>query len=71
MGKRLDSIGGAVGSTLGCLWYAGLSIVMLGGWLTHIVVCFQRHYYGFLIAGAIFFPIAVIHGIGIWFGWWH
>ncbi len=26
--------------------------------------------WGFLIAGAIFFPVAVVHGWGIWLGIW-
>jgi hypothetical protein len=37
-------------------------------WLTHVVVCLGAAKWGFLIAGAILFPIAVIHGTGIWFG---
>jgi hypothetical protein len=65
-----EKVKNATATTLGCIWYLGLSLLMLVAWLTHIFVCFQRHYYGFLIAGAIVFPIAVIHGIGLWFGWW-
>lgn len=41
------------------------------GWLTHIVFCLQHGRWGFLIAGAIAFPIGVIHGWGLWFGWFH
>ena len=37
-------------------------------WITHIVVCLKTASWGFLIAGAIVFPIAWIHGTGIWFG---
>ena len=37
-------------------------------WITHVVVCLGAGKWGFLIAGAILFPIAVIHGTGIWFG---
>lgn len=44
--------------------------VLISSWLTHIVVCLQEELWGFLIAGAIVFPIAVIHGIGIWIGAW-
>lgn len=40
-------------------------------WLTHIVACFQNDEWGYLLVGALFFPIAVIHGIGIWFGFWN
>lgn len=37
-------------------------------WITHILVCLDTERWGFLIAGALFFPIAIIHGTGIWFG---
>lgn len=40
------------------------------GWLTHLYVCFTGSLWGFLIAGAIFFPIGIIHGWGIWLGVW-
>jgi len=41
---------------------------LIGSWLTHIVVCLKMASWGFLIAGAIVFPIAWIHGTGIWLG---
>lgn len=50
---------------------ATISIVLLTGsaaWLTHVVTCLIEGRWGFLIAGAIAFPIAVVHGIMIWFG---
>ncbi len=51
-----------------------LSIAILGwvaaSWLTHIIVCLKTGSWGFLIAGAIMFPVAVIHGTGAWFGAW-
>ncbi|WP_170941531.1 hypothetical protein [Bordetella genomosp. 7] len=37
-------------------------------WLTHVVVCLKTASWGFLVAGSIFFPVAVIHGTGLWFG---
>jgi len=43
---------------------------MLASWGTHIVTCFREDAWGFLIGGAIFVPIAWIHGTGVWFGWW-
>lgn len=49
-----------------------LSILTLfaffAAWVTHVIVCLKAASWGFLIAGAIFFPIAIIHGFGIWFG---
>jgi hypothetical protein len=39
-------------------------------WLTHVIVCIKTSAWGFLIAGAIFAPVGVIHGIGVWIGAW-
>jgi hypothetical protein len=47
-----------------------VGLVCFAGWLTHLVVCFSEDKWGFLIAGAIFFPVGIIHGIGRWFGFW-
>lgn len=41
---------------------------MVAAWLTHVIVCLSTAAWGFLIAGAIMFPIAIVHGVGIWFG---
>lgn len=57
----------------------GLSLVATGlittllsfaGWVTHIVVCIQNEQWVLLIAGALAFPIGIVHGIGAWFGAW-
>ena len=48
----------------------GLFAWLLVAWLTHIVVCLASSAWGFLIAGAIFFPVAWIHGTGVWLGAW-
>jgi hypothetical protein len=58
-----DSIGTIIGISIGLL--------SIAGWFQHLYTCFNEHLYGFLIAGAIFFPVAVIHGWGIWLGVWH
>lgn len=39
-------------------------------WVTHLYRCFTEEQWGFLIGGALVFPIAVVHGLGIWFGIW-
>ena len=49
-------------------WLIGISCI--AAWFTHLFVCFTTAKWGFLIAGAIFFPVAIIHGFGIWFGIW-
>ena len=45
-------------------------LILFSAWVTHVIVCIQTASYGFLIAGALAFPIAIVHGIGIWFGVW-
>lgn len=45
-----------------------LIFACVGGWVTHVITCIRDESWLFLIAGAICFPIGVIHGIGIWFG---
>jgi hypothetical protein len=55
-------------------YFAAAYIVALlsatAAWVTHIVVCIKAASYLFLIAGAVLPPIGVIHGYGVWFGWW-
>lgn len=43
-------------------------MVFCAAWFTHVFTCLSDQAWGFLIAGAIVFPIAIVHGIGIWFG---
>jgi hypothetical protein len=40
---------------------------LFAAWLTHIFTCFSQGLWGFLIAGAIMFPIGIFHGIYLWF----
>jgi len=47
-----------------------ISLTMLAALATHIIVCLKTAAWGFLIAGALFFPIGIIHGFGIWAGAW-
>ena len=46
------------------------ALVMIAAWFQHLYRCFTEEAWGFLIAGAIFFPIAMVHGLGIWIGLW-
>ena len=62
MGRLLDGLGG-----LFMFFLIGASTA---AWFTHLFVCFSDDRWGFLIAGAIIFPIAIVHGVGIWFGAW-
>jgi hypothetical protein len=52
-------------------WFGFLMMVwILGAWITHVVTCLNDGSWGFLIAGAIFFPVAWVHGTGVWIGVW-
>lgn len=39
-------------------------------WMTSIVFCATNGLRPLLIAGAMFFPVGIVHGIGVWFGGW-
>ncbi len=39
-------------------------------WLTSIVFCAANGARPLLIAAAAFFPVGIVHGVGIWFGGW-
>lgn len=49
-------------------WIIGLG--MLAAWFTHVITCLASGAWGFLIAGALFFPVGIVHGVGIWLGVW-
>jgi hypothetical protein len=49
---------------------AGFGLVGFAAWLTHVIVCIKASSWVFLLAGAIFAPIGVVHGVGVWFGAW-
>ena len=51
----------------GALLLVSLLVVMVVAWFTHIITCFSTAAWGFLIAGAIFFPVGIFHGIYLWF----
>ena len=43
-------------------------LLVIAGWLTHIIVTIQASQWLLLLAGAILFPIGIIHGWGLWVG---
>jgi hypothetical protein len=45
-------------------------LLIYAAWLTSIVFCAANDRYPLLIASAVFFPVGVVHGIGVWFGGW-
>lgn len=59
-------------TSMGAVEWAWLAtfFISVAAWLTHVIVCLATGAWGFLLVGAFFFPIAIVHGIGIWFGAW-
>ena len=59
--------------TIDCKVLTTLVLVGLFGysaWLTSIVFCAANGLRPLLVAAAAFFPVGVVHGVGIWFGGW-
>lgn len=54
----------------GCLTIIAIALIPFAAWVTHVINTIENEQWVFLLAGAIFAPIGVIHGIGIWFGVW-
>ncbi len=57
-------------SAVGLLWGLTCVVWFVAEWVTHVVACLKAGSWGFLIAGAIMFPVAVVHGTGVWLGAW-
>ena len=45
-------------------------LLIYSAWLTSIVFCSANDERPLLIAAATFFPIGVVHGVGVWLGAW-
>lgn len=63
MNEKGDGVAEAIIGLAFICWF-------VASWITHVVVCIKAGSWGFLIAGAIMAPIAVIHGTGCWLGAW-
>lgn len=70
VGKRWKLLLGKGETTVGIIFVLLVILWSTAAWLTHVVVCIKTATWGFLIAGAIFGPVAVVHGTGCWFGLW-
>lgn len=58
------------GDLIGGLIVIVVMLLCIIGWCVHIFTCFTAGLWGFLIAGALFVPIGVIHGLGVMVGIW-
>ena len=56
-----------MGDIIGSIFYFVFMMTIIAAWFTHIFFCFAAGLWGFLVAGAIMFPIAIVHGFWVWF----
>jgi hypothetical protein len=49
------------------LLYIALIVIGISSWLTHVIYCFQENEFLMLIAGAVFVPLGMLHGVFLWF----
>lgn len=68
--KAVGDTASTIGAIAAFISVCAIIVSPFAAWLTHIVVCLQTGNWGFLIAGALFFPIGLVHGVGHWFGAW-
>ena len=60
---------GAMDWPTALLWLV-LGLTGYAAWLTSIVFCSTNNLWPLLVAGGLFFPVGVVHGVGLWFGGW-
>ena len=44
------------------------ALAAIAAWCTHVLICLKTGAWLFLLAGAICFPVGIVHGVAIWFG---
>jgi hypothetical protein len=47
-----------------------IAAIGYSAWLTSIVFCAANGRWPLLVAAASFFPVGIVHGVGIWLGGW-
>ena len=48
------------------IFLAVVFLISVPAWFTHVMFCLSTSKFGFLIAGAIYVPIAIVHGVYLW-----
>jgi hypothetical protein len=52
------------------MWAIAFLILVIAGYITHIVSCLVNASYVLLLVGVIVFPLGIIHGVGRWSNAW-
>ncbi len=66
--RRKKQAGFASTDLMLVLVYGALICVPLAAWVTHVIATIHAAQWVLLVVGALFAPIGVIHGFGLWFG---
>ena len=59
----------------GCFFFAWIAFIITSviAWLHHVIYCLQHiqtaYEWAILLAGVILPPVGILHGYGLWFGW--
>lgn len=53
---------------IGGLFVLGIWLVAAAAWVTHVVTCIKASAWILLLFGCFVFPVGVIHGWGVWLG---
>jgi hypothetical protein len=69
MRARNRTDGAVIGVFIGIALWLCVAGVIIGGWITHIIVAIQAQAWLFMIVGALIAPVAVIHGWAEWLGY--
>jgi hypothetical protein len=57
-------------ATSAVIAFIAIWAAIIGGWITHVVICIKTSAWILLAFGCIVAPVGVIHGVGAWFGAW-
>lgn len=70
MSRRINYVNpaAAMAALVGVLFYIALIFAVIAAWITHVLVCIKTAAWILLLFGCIVFPVGVIHGFGVWLG---
>lgn len=57
-------------NAIAAMFLATFVLLPFAAWSQHLYSCGADDRWAFATVGAIVFPIGVVHGTGVWFGFW-
>jgi hypothetical protein len=57
-------------NALAALMVMAVALPSVAAWSQHLYTCGAEDRWAFAALGAILFPIGIVHGTGVWFGFW-